>query len=303
MTTAHAIAVVVTYQPNQAVLARLLDRLAPQVAHTIIVDNSEGTEPLALADGPQQTLVTLGQNLGLAHAQNLGLAHARQLGASHALLMDQDSLPPADLVALQLQALAGAPSDTVAAIGPLCRDIKTGQTLPLIQRRGWRLRRLRADGLRTPVAVEYIPASGTLLPMAMLERVGPLRAEYFIDRVDVEWCLRARHLGLQIWVDPRTEMAHDLGQQPVSLRGRTLYLGHGFRHYFHVRNSVAMALRARIALFWRLDQLLKTPLYMLLYTLAAPTGRWTMAGILCTALWDGLRGRMGKGRYAHRPLS
>ena len=34
----------------------------------------------------------------------------------------------------------------------------------------------------------------------LLDRVGPLQDDYFIDRVDVQWCLRARHLGLAIAV-------------------------------------------------------------------------------------------------------
>ena len=302
VTTAHVIAVVVTYQPDTTVLARLLAQLAPQVQHTVIVDNTEGTQPATPTRDPRQTLLLLGQNTGLGHAQNLGMAKARQLGATHVLLMDQDSLPPANLVSHQLQALASASPDTVAAIGPLCRDVKTGQTTPLIQRHGWRIHRLHAEGLVTPVSVEYIPASGTLIPLHILERVGPMRAEYFIDRVDMEWCLRARHMGLTVWVDPRSEMWHDQATHAIKVLGRTLYVGHNFRCYFHVRNSVAMALRARIPLFWRLDQLLKTPSYMLLYAMAAQTGRLRMVGTLLAAVLDGLRGRMGKGHYEHRPL-
>ena len=301
-TAAHVIAVVVTYQPDTAVLVRLLAKLAPQVQYTVIVDNTESPQPATTTHDPRQTLLHMGKNTGIGRAQNLGIAKARQLGATHVLLMDQDSLPPANLVAHQLQILANAPPDTVAAIGPLCRDVKTGQTLPLIQRHGWRIRRLHAEGLVAPVSVEYIPASGTLIPLHILKRVGPMRAEYFIDRVDVEWCLRARHMGLSIWVDPRLEMWHDQATHAVKMLGRTLYVGHNFRRYFHVRNSVAMALRARIPLFWRMDQLIKTPSYMLLYTMAAPTGRLRMVGTLLTAVLDGLRGRMGKGRYEHRPL-
>ena len=301
-TAAHVIAVVVTYQPDTAVLERLLAQLAPQVQYTVIVDNTESTRPVTPMLAPRQTLLHLGKNTGIGHAQNLGMAKARQLGATHVLLMDQDSLPPANLVSHQLQTLASVSTDTVAAIGPLCRDVKTGQTTPLIQRHGWSIRRLHAEGLVAPIPVEYIPASGALIPLHILERVGPMRAEYFIDRVDVEWCLRARHMGLIVWVDPRSEMLHNQATHAIKVLGRTLYVGHNFRRYFHVRNSVAMALRASIPLFWRLDQLLKTPFYMLLYTVVAQTGRLRMVGTMLTAVLDGLRGRMGRGHYEHRPL-
>lgn len=308
MTAPCVIAVVVTYHPDPAALVRLLHRLSLQVQHTVVVDNTGraggANKPLRPVDSihPAPTCLPLGHNTGIGHAQNRGVEEARRRGATHVLFMDQDSLPPETLVPRLLQALAKAPPHGVAAIGPVCRDVKTGHTTPLIQRHGWRLRRVRADGLTAPVPVEYIPASGTLVPLPMLDRVGPLRADYFIDRVDVEWCLRARHLGLAVWVDPGTEMQHDQATRAVRLLGRTLYIGHDFRAYFHVRNSVAMALRAAIPMAWRVDQLLKTAPYVLLHTLAAEQGRLRMAGVLVQAVVDGARGRMGLGRYLNRPL-
>lgn len=302
------IAVVVTYHPDQAGLARLLHRLSLQVQHTVVVDNTSGTggtsAPLPHLGSvhPTTTWLPLGHNTGIGHAQNLGVEEARRRGATHVLFMDQDSLPPDTLVPHLLQTLATAPLHRVAAIGPVCRDVKTGHTTPLIQRHGWRVRRVCTDGLTAPVPVEYIPASGTLVPLPMLDRVGLLRADYFIDRVDVEWCLRARHQGLAVWVDPRTEMQHDQATRTVRLLGRTLYVGRDFRAYFHVRNSVAMALRADIPMLWRVDQFLKTVPYVLLYTLAAEQGRLRMAGALVQAVVDGVRGRMGLGRYETRPL-
>lgn len=304
MSESRVIAVVVTYQPDGAALARLLQRLAPQVQHTVVVDNTdESCRPLPPPPtGTGQTWLSLGRNTGIAHAQNLGVEHARQLGATHVLFMDQDSLPPEGMAPQLLQSLtAAAPDHRVAAIGPLCRDIKTGRITPLIQRRGWRIQRVQTAGT-TPIPVEYIPASGTLATLSALDRVGLFRAEYFIDRVDVEWCLRARHLGMDIRVDPRCVMQHDQATRAVQLLGRTLYIGRDFRAYFHVRNSVAMAARAAIAPFWRWDQIIKTLPYVVLYTLAASHGRLHMAKTLLVAVLDGLRGRMGKGHYESKPL-
>jgi len=387
-TTAKIVAVVVAYHPKAGRLAQLLARLAPQVAHTVCVDNSDAPSPPgsgtphAEADssitpdwpgGEQLTVLRLGHNAGIAHAQNLGIAHARQLGASHVLLMDQDSLPPPGLASRLLASLQDAPqTQPVAAIGPLCRDVKTGLIVPLIQRRGWRIQRrvpasaagadasaasgpvsasgagagagagagqddeARAstasesavpkaggrietsasdelsDSSVKPVSstaasfhlhrVEYIPASGSLIDLALLDRVGPMQDDYFIDRVDVQWCLRARHLGLAIAVHPGVEMAHDQATRTVQLGRRTLFVGHDFRAYFHVRNSLAMALRAPIAPFWRVDQLLKLPAYMGFHIAVAERGQRRMAGLMACALLDALRGRMGLGYFAQRPF-
>jgi rhamnosyltransferase len=302
VTTARVVAVVVTYHPDEEVLSRLLARLRPQAAHIVQVDNTDGLSPVTQALGPDTTLLRLGANAGIGQAQNLGIEKARRLGATHVLLLDQDSLPTANFVARQLHTLATEETGQVAAIGPICRDVKTSRIIPLIQRRGWRIRRVVPTDSRRPLSVAYMPASGSLIPMAMLDRVGAMRSDYFIDRVDVEWCLRAGRMGLQVWVDPGLEMAHDQGIQPIEVLGRTVYVGHEFRRYFHVRNSLAMALRAPIPLFWRIDKLIKTPGYVLFYSATARGSRLRMARLLLTAVADGLRGRMGKGYYEQRPF-
>ncbi len=315
MTAAVIVAVVVAYHPDSERLAQLLARLAPQVAHTVCVDNTDAPASSMQASAASRpdahaTVLRLGHNAGIAHAQNLGIARARALGASHVRLMDQDSLPPPNLVAQLLRAMRQPHAQPVAAIGPLCRDVKTGRIMPLIQRQGWRIHRMAptpttVPGTPTrdrPVAVEYIPASGSLIDLALFERVGPLQADYFIDRVDVQWCLRARRLGLAIAVHPTVEMAHDQATRTVQLGHRTLYVGHDFRAYFHVRNSLAMALRAPIAPIWRVDQLLKLPGYMVLHMAAAQHGRWRMVRLMAAAVRDAVFCRMGRGHFTGRQL-
>lgn len=301
---ARVVAVVVTYHANEQALANLWSRLYPQVSHVVQVDNTDNPslgKPTTRANGAHITL-QLGVNTGIGHAQNLGIARARELGATHVLLLDQDSLPPPELVPQLLQTLTGAETDRVAAVGPVCRDVKTGRIIPLIQRKGWRIRRTVPTGPTPALPVAYMPASGTLIPMAILDQIGGMRAEYFIDRVDVEWCLRAGQLGFVLWVDPSVEMLHDQGTESVELPGRTMYVGHEFRRYFHVRNSLAMALRAPIPLFWRLDQLIKTPLYVLFYSAIAHTGRLRTARLLLRGVADAMAGRMDKGFFENRPL-
>lgn len=301
---ARVVAVIVTYYPNGRALEKLLARLQPQVAHTVQVDNTD--EPLpgpsALGASVTNTTLRLGTNTGIGHAQNVGIDQARQLGATHVLLLDQDSLPPLGLVAQLLNTLSTDGADQVAAIGPLCRDVKTGRIIPLIQRAGWRIRRTVPSNSTTVFPVAYMPASGSLIPMRVLDQIGGMRADYFIDRVDVEWCLRASRMGFSVWVDSSVEMSHDQGTESIELPSRTMYVGHEFRHYFHVRNSLAMALRAPIPLFWRIDQWMKTPLYVLFYSAVARTGRLRMARLLLRGVADALAGRMGKGFFEGRPF-
>lgn len=295
------VAVVVVYRPDTAALQLLLQRLAMQTQQIVVVDNTDSpADPEGAPDVDRQCgvpLVTLRlhANTGVGHAQNLGIARARQAQATHVLLMDQDSMPPANMVPALLRVLdqSAAFNAVVAAVGPACRDVKTNAVHPLVSRAGWRIRRVAPEHLRAPLPVEYLPASGCLIPAPALAAVGFMRSEYFIDRIDVEWCLRARRLGYLVLAAPGVEMQHDLGQHELRLLGRRLYLGADWRAYFHVRNSLAMALRARIPLFWRLDQLFKLPAYTLLYVAAARHGRGRMVGRLLLAISHGLLDRMG----------
>ena len=67
-------------------------------------------------------------------------------------------------------------------------------------------------------------------------------------------------------------------------------------------NEGESALRAPIPWAWRIDQLLKTPLYLLLYTACAQGGKARMAAQLLRAVRDGVLGRMGPNRpSATRP--
>ena len=120
----RVVAVVVTFQPERSRLARALERLRPQVAAIVVVDNSDDAQAPVLeaptAEGVE--LIANGRNLGIGQAQNQGIARARALGATHVLLMDQDSLAPPRLVPSLLRTLAAAGAQPpVAVVGPVCR--------------------------------------------------------------------------------------------------------------------------------------------------------------------------------------
>jgi len=93
--------VVVTYKPDLAIFARLIERLTPQVDAVVIVDNDDGKQ---LADwleknpNPNLILLPLGTNRGIAAAQNVGIEWARAHHSHYVLLLDHDSLPRPDMV-------------------------------------------------------------------------------------------------------------------------------------------------------------------------------------------------------------
>ncbi|MDO5290123.1 MAG: glycosyltransferase family 2 protein [Pseudomonadota bacterium] len=294
-------AIVVTYRPVPQDTARLLHAIAPQCAQVLVVDN--GSPPavqaaLAAACAPLANVrwLPLTRNLGLGAAQNRGIAQARAHHASHVLLLDQDSLPAPDMLARLHTALhalqaQGAPVGGVGAVAHLGPE----QPPLLYVSQPWGPRRARPQDLAQDlVPAAFLVASGSLLPMQALQQVGPLREEWFIDHLDLEWSLRARQLGLGLWCVPGASLAHHLGERQVRLPGRArpVHVHSPVRNYYLTRNTLLLMRTALMPWRWRLGYAAWLVQYVAFNAcLASPRlPRWRQ---LLLGLRDGLLGRTG----------
>ncbi len=297
MVSAPAIvAVIITYNPELQRLARQLAVLRPQVWQIIVVDNGSAEDVAAWAQrlpgsGAALQVVSLGKNRGVAAAQNQGIAWARAQGASHVLLMDHDSLPASDMVSHLSNALQ-ARADA-AAVGPWYADPRRSRAgTPFVRIEGLSMRRLACTGSDAVLPVDHLIASGCLIPMAVLERVGPLREDFFIDFVDVEWCLRARHAGYAVYGVCAARMEHSLGDSPVRFLGRE-YLSHSpWRHYYHARNALLLYREPWVPLNWKWVSAWRLVLKMG-FVVLVPAARWQHLRHAAQGLLHGLLGRTG----------
>jgi rhamnosyltransferase len=180
----------------------------------------------------------------------------------------------------------------IAAAGPRYLDERQDNPPPFIRVRGLRLRRLTCPTPETVVEVDYLISSGSLIPRASLEAVGPMAEELFIDYVDIEWGLRARRLGFQCYGVCAARMAHNLGDAPVVFMGRRLPLHSALRHYYHFRNAVWLYRTADFPLQWKFVDGLRLLLKYGFYTLFARP-RMEHFLMMSRGVADGLRGRMG----------
>jgi rhamnosyltransferase len=285
-------AVIVTYHPDADFGARF-GRVASQVSAAVIVDNGSSAEALArlraLTAYPGVSVVSHGENLGIAHALNTGIRHAERCGCRWALLLDQDTVVDDALVETLLATHASYPDPArIAAVGARFRDTheRPAETRPLqAEGESWR-------------EVEAVITSGTLLALEPFAVIGPFREEFFIDYVDIEYCLRARARGYRIIETRQPLMAHTVGA-PTShqVLGRAKWTTNhsAERRYYIARNNTVLLreygtsqggswrwksivrsfrLCKRIALFER-DKLAK---------ISAVGRGW----------WDGVRGHLGK---------
>lgn len=221
MTESPKIAAIITiYQPPQR-LETLIERVAPQVAEVIVVDNgeNEAVSGCHWLKNPEN---------GLAKAQNKGIAKAHELGCTHILLLDDDSLPAADMVARLLSGLKKARKEggrEVAIAGPYIEEEALGQPPKYIRPKGkYNFTRVSFDET-TPILRDlfYVAASGSLMPIDIFDHIGNLKEEFFIYFIDTEFCLRARKHGFDIIAVRDAKISHRFGQ-----RSNHEFLGHKF---------------------------------------------------------------------------
>jgi len=296
------VCVVVTYSPRQERLQELLQAVAPQVTRVILVDNGSvpGCMPwLRALASPSIALIELGTNKGVAAAQNVGLAEARRGGCSHVLLLDHDSVPATTMVAELLHAMAKVPAreEKIAAVGPRYLDERQHNPPPFIRIRGLRLVRCGCPTPEAIVEVDYLIASGSLIPVSALEAVGPMAEELFIDYVDIEWGLRARRMGFKSYGVCAAGMAHDLGDEPILFLGRSLPVHSALRHYYHFRNAVWLYRSAPVPFQWKVVDGFRLLLKYVFYSVFGRP-RLQHLHMMSRGIYDGLLGRLGAFRAA-----
>lgn len=290
------VAVVVTYRPDLLVLNALLDTLVSQVAHVIVVDNgSEKTVASWTVAHTNVECLPQVENLGLARAQNLGIKRAKALGAAYVLLSDQDSLPAPDMVAQLMFAadFARASGAKLAAVGPRYLDPRQDNPPPFLRRHGWRIVRQPCRQGDEVVEVDYLIASGCLINIEVLDVLGGMAEDLFIDYVDIEWGLRARHAGYQLFGACGARMRHDLGEHPFRLFGKAIPVHSPLRHYYHFRNAIWLYRQPWLDPRWKFADGWRLFRKFLFYSLFTPP-RLDHLRMMSRGVRHGLVGCMGR---------
>jgi len=129
----------------------------------------------------------------------------------------------------------------IAAIGPRVINPQTRRQTPfkLFNRIVFRSDRPFHDS-RHLFQADILITSGTLLPLSCLDDIGPMKASYFIDNVDLEWCFRAKSLGYELAGTDRAILYHAIGERsddPLVRKG-LLAKHNPDRTYYSSRNRV-----------------------------------------------------------------
>lgn len=289
------VAGVVVYRPELEKLVSLVNSTLPQVSSCVLVINEAPDDlPAQLArqgvEVRSLVFVSMGYNRGVATAQNAGIAAAREARATHVLLLDQDSVPATDMVLKFLEALENNPN--AAAVGPRYIDSRQENPPPFTCINGLRLTRCGCVTESLVVRVDYLISSGCLIPLHIVDRIGGMRDELFIDYIDVEWGLRARRHGFESYGVCAAKMQHNLGDYPLKFFSRKIPLHSPLRHYFHFRNAILLYREAWVPLNWKLVDGWRLLLKYGFYTLFAKP-RLAHFRMMTLGVWHGFLGKVG----------
>lgn len=261
-------AVVVCYHPDLEELKRNIDRVRPQVDFLVLVDNSEPSVDLSSLGADQ--IIALGVNKGIGWAHNIGIEASIELGVDRVLLLDQDSLLAPGAVPKLSEVLDKYPK--CAAVGPLYKELNSGQISKFVQINPFRDATLRNKLTESPYCVrtDTLIASGMMIRIEAFGVIGGMREEFFIDYVDTEWCLRARKCGYQVLGLKQVLLTHRIGSHFVKIwigRWRYIAVHEPNRYYYSFRNGVKLVFDSDLGIGERMYVGFRTCLFLMVLAL------------------------------------
>lgn len=241
------IGIIVTYFPDKSFFEAFSDFIF-EVDHWCIVDNGsdvsgkERLEVLRRNYSNHVTLIQNDRNIGLAAAQNQACVFASERKFAYFYFLDQDSIPGFGSVKklVSFHKEYGF-SENIGIVGShvLHSSGKVQKYWTLAK--GIYRRKAFSDQETYFLSVNTIISSGSLLPVSVWREVGPFLESYFIDYIDIEYCLRLRRYKYKVSVLKRSTISHQLGQSRLleGIKGKLHSTFHSrFRRFMMARNRV-----------------------------------------------------------------
>lgn len=232
--------VITCFDPDLGSLISLCKSLLKQNSKILLVDNSEN--PLRLDDlnleSNKLRHIKFNKNMGIAYAQNIGIKESLKDKSRFITFFDQDSVIEDNFIKNILRDIE---SKTDGIITPFAIDINNGDLLPLIK-----LNKLgfpyafKIKALQDIFSIDLAISSGTTISSKIVDKVGFFNEFLFIDHVDTEWCLRCRHMGLQIFQTSKAVIKHNIGDSRKKIGPITIQIHPPERCYYQIRNSLAL---------------------------------------------------------------
>jgi len=236
-------AIVITHNPDKNLNQRI-ERIVNQVAYTIVVDNGSffPIDPLLqnFVVSRKLEIIKNNYNAGIAKALNQGLSRAKELKFSQALTLDEDTIIDADMVDNLISIYREYPfKEQIGIIGSNARSKNSGKLFKKCK-----------DERKNFIETKTIVTTGSLMSLSAYECVGPFRNDFFIEGVDLEYCLRLRKHGFKVLFFCQPLMTCSGGGGEVhKFFGRTVLVDNHapWRYYYRIKNLIKIIR----AYFWQ----------------------------------------------------
>lgn len=219
--------VVVTFHPDEHFGSRV-GSMAIQFGQIFVIDNSG---PVACGLPTPETnniqLVRNHVNLGLAEALNIGCARALEQGFEWAVTLDQDTELNPNYLGKMISSWSNS-GLSPHILGCNYFNVTKAQ------------HRFAVSGVPHTKLQKTVITSGCLMHLPTWSELGKFRAEYFIDSIDHEFCLRARKGGYRVAINLQSLMTHTIGdneEYPEYLKRLAPYSHSSLRTYTNTRNT------------------------------------------------------------------
>jgi len=220
--------VVILYHPNLDLLSANIQTYVSGLKQLYVYDNSEtktpGIEEVLTTINPSIQYRYFNANEGIAKRLNQAMDQVVLNQYDYLLTMDQDSSFDSGVFDQYLQLVDAYSKENVAQFGVNCDP----KHIPISD---------------IPFNADSLITSGTILNLAVFQKVGKFDEKLFIDFVDVEYSLRASYMGYQNIIFTNIIMKHAIGYLKLgrSFKNfkKTLRILHTpIRVYYIIRNGL-----------------------------------------------------------------
>lgn len=291
--------------------ALLIECLEANLAQTrpadriIVVDNAstDGTsERLAdhgFLEDDRIEYLRLDENIGGAGGFARGMARAMEGSFDWIWLMDDDASPKLDALEELLKGLAGLPAETpdMPCVLTSCVTTKTGE-IDTQHRRIFNFtmldsKRVKAEAYNRSISkIDVGTFVGFMVNRATVDRVGLPCADYFIYFDDIEYSLRIKQAGGNIYLVPRSRIVHP--EDPNDSKSFSRSPSYPWRSFYQTRNQISTYRRYApngLVLFYLV---LRVLMLRFASIVVFQPDKWHRSKMFFRAVLDGYRGRLGK---------
>ncbi|BEV07910.1 MULTISPECIES: glycosyltransferase family 2 protein [unclassified Methylophilus] len=301
MNNKKVLAAVVTYNPCNDSLSKLVSETKEQVDEMVIIDNSPlHSFNLNPSKEMNVKIIHLADNMGIAYAQNIAIEYAIKQKFDYILFLDQDSVPTPHMVNALLKCFCElAAGNKVAITAPVTIDARTKIESPfLVLKHGYPVREVKKDTNEASHVTEacFLISSGSLVSLEAIQAIGGNRSGYFIDHVDTEWCMRALCAGYKLYGVNDARLIHAIGDHAQTIpfmKNRQVSHHAPYRDYYMFRNTVFCIKNISGLYPIKLFLLLRLLYFCLFFIIFAPN-RLLRIRMLLLGLFHGLTGIDGK---------